>query len=534
MGVSQRDGQGVLGEDGVMGYLDLTFEEYMEHIDYWNGERCVALPAFAWELGKRYKGVSAREFYEDLFGDFLEPTRARDDYKTGEYGAIALELLAEEVDGKMVRKARRYTVTNDFERLFNLIEHSNEFCLMSAASYAGKARKEERARDLFALVIEIDGIKGREGLAQLEYSWDGRPKNNFRMPKPTYIVCSGNGLHLYYVFEKPLPLWANVKRRLSDVRLFLIKWLWTKAVSESKVEHESLLQAFRIAGTRGKDENVFAMVFRTGEKWTIEKMNEFLPKDLQIEASYKSVLSKGQARELFPDWYKRRVEEGLPPGHYYRHPGIYHDWLEKAKKGATMGHRYWCMENLCSLAVQCQIDPVTVERDLRELAAALEEQTVLASEEEIKQHGHIDENDIMCALRTYHEASRSAFTRRLDVVENKTGIRLERNKRNGRKQKEHLKMARFVRDELNGHKNWQGRPSKQEAVSEWRKANPNGTKYGCAKETGLDWKTVSKWWEKAYEVMPDFVIENPDGSKIVIEQQRREALQRLKKLRGLK
>lgn len=515
-----------------MGYLDLTFEDYEEHIDHWNGVRCVALPAFAWELGKRFRGVSAREFYEDLFGDFLEPSRARDDYKTGEYGAIALELLAEEVDGKVVRKARRYTVTNDFERLFGLIEKSDEFCLMSAASYAGKARKEEMARDLFALVIEIDGIKGREGLAQLEYAWEGRP--NHRMPKPTYVVCSGNGLHLYYVFEKPLPLWANVKRRLSDVRLYLIKWLWTKAVSSAKVEHESLLQAFRIIGTRSKEENIYAMAFRTGEKWTIEKMNAFLPADLQIEASYKSVLSKGQARELFPDWYKRRIEEGLPPGHYYRHPGIYHNWLQKAKEGAVMGHRYWCMENLCALAVQCQIDPVTLEKDLRDLAAVLEEQTLNASAEEVAQHGHIDENDIMCAMRTYHEASRSAFTRRLDVVENKTGIRLERNKRNGRTQDEHLKMARFVRDELNGHKDWQGRNTKQNVVHEWRLANPNGTKYACAKETGLSKTTVAKWWNKAYEVMPDFVIRNPDGSNVVIEQKRREALERLKKLRGLK
>lgn len=40
-----------------------------------------------------------------------------------------------------------------------------------------------------------------------------------------------------------------------------------------------------------------------------------------------------------------------------------------------------------------------------------------------------------------------------------------------------------------------GRPTAQMKVYEWRKANPSGKKADCHKDTGLDSKTIRKWWE---------------------------------------
>ena len=40
-----------------------------------------------------------------------------------------------------------------------------------------------------------------------------------------------------------------------------------------------------------------------------------------------------------------------------------------------------------------------------------------------------------------------------------------------------------------------GRPTAQMKVYEWRKANPSGKKADCHKDTGLDPKTIRKWWE---------------------------------------
>ncbi len=70
------------------------------------------------------------------------------------------------------------------------------------------------------------------------------------------------------------------------------------------------------------------------------------------------------------------------------------------------------------------------------------------------------------------------------------------NKRNWRKQEQHLKIARATRDIV--HSNWRegnGRPSAQARVYEWRQQHPEGRKADCHRETGLDPKTVRKWWD---------------------------------------
>ena len=66
------------------------------------------------------------------------------------------------------------------------------------------------------------------------------------------------------------------------------------------------------------------------------------------------------------------------------------------------------------------------------------------------------------------------------------------------KQADHLKLARFIRDEIKGNTNWRegnGRKPKQEIVLEWRTRNPNGKKADCIRETGLSKPTVYKWWD---------------------------------------
>ncbi|MBQ6945345.1 MAG: hypothetical protein IJN43_13605, partial [Ruminococcus sp.] len=83
----------------------------------------------------------------------------------------------------------------------------------------------------------------------------------------------------------------------------------------------------------------------------------------------------------------------------------------------------------------------------------------------------------------------------IDDIEKLSGIKIERNRRNGRKQELHLKLARAVRDTL--HEDWRegnGRKPKAEAVREWQESHPNGTKAECHRETGLDPKTIRKWW----------------------------------------
>ena len=246
---------------------------------------------------------------------------------------------------------------------------------MSPISYAGKNRTLKNARYLYALCIDVDHLKPN-GLRELVHSWTGRPPE-YRLPKPTYIVCSGRGLHLYYVFEKAIPLWPNIFQAIADAKTDLTRRLWSSYVTSKweKPEYESLVQGFRIPGTITKDGG-YALAFEcSGEKVTIEYMNQFLPTDKQMTEIYKTDYTIEQAKELFPDWYKRRIENGEPRGHWTRHPGIYHNWKEKILNGAVVGHRYNCLENLCSLAVQCNIPPDVLERDCHDVMIKFESMT---------------------------------------------------------------------------------------------------------------------------------------------------------------
>ena len=224
---------------------------------------------------------------------------------------------------------------------------------------------------------------------------------------------------------------------------------------------------------------------------TIEDFNARLPKKYAINKIYKSELTKKQAQELYPEWYQRIVVEKGERGHWNRHEGIYHNWIEKCYEGTKVNHRYYCLENLCSLAVQCQIAPEQVEKDVRELAEYFETLTN-------KDDNHFTEYDIACAMRTYEEPTESAYRRRIEFISEKTNIPLQRTKRNGRKRVEHVKLMNYIRDEINNNKNWRdgnGRKPKADIVKEWRLAHPEGRKADCIRDTGLSKPTVYKWWD---------------------------------------
>ncbi len=461
------------------GYSKLTYEDMVNSPDVYGASD---YPKWAKELSDRgYKGVAAVDFYDDIFGSDLEQKGV---YECGKYCGIAVERVPKK-DGTCT--GHRISVTQDMDNLIDMIDTSDNFCMMAPISYAGKARTNDNARMMYALCIEVDGIKERGGLNELIYSWE---REYLPVPQPTYIVCSGSGLHLYYVFDVPIPLWRNVFESLSAYKKYLTPRLWTSYISDlsERIQYESINQPFRIVGTRTKNGGR-TLAFKTGDKVTVDYMDKFVPDDIAMTAVYKSKHSLADAKKLYPDWYVRRIENGESRRFWTRYKPIYYNWINKIMTGAVVGKRYHCLENLCSLAVQCNIEPEQVEEDCRRVAARLELLTV-------DDNNHFTEYDVLCALKTYHNADITAFLRNIDIISNKTGIRLVRNKRNGRKQQEHLKIARFVQSIQDvDWRNKDGAPTKQEIVQAWRAEHSDGRKIDCERDTGLSRHTILKWWD---------------------------------------
>lgn len=107
---------------------------------------------------------------------------------------------------------------------------------------------------------------------------------------------------------------------------------------------------------------------------------------------------------------------------------------KKEENGASYGHRYFCIMTLVIYGIKCGLSKDEIKQDAIDLIPFL---NGLNKEEPFT------EEDIKSALECYDERYN---TFPLKDIEKLTNIRIERNKRNGRKQEMHLKGARAIRD----------------------------------------------------------------------------------------
>lgn len=427
--------------------------------------------------------VDYTDFYRDIFpeGSF-ERKGIYDDNKPN---GIAISIATG------AKKAKRFTITDELEEIDDIV-NTDDFCLMSPISYIGKSRKSDNARFMYAMAIDLDGVETYEQwgflMQQIEH---GEEMTSFvwGLPCPTYLVCSGTGLHLYYVFEKPIALFKNVVKELEKIKKRLTWQAWTQGASSlhDNVQYESLFQGFRMVGSITKTGGR-CRAFRVGDKVTLEYLNKFVPEQYRVESIvYKSNLTLVEAAKKYPEWYQKRIIDKQPRGTWTCKRDVYDWWIRKLKEGAEQGHRYWCIMTLATYAKKCGLEYEEVENDAYGLIPFMNS---IGDEP-------FTEDDVIKALEAYND---SYITYPIKTIENRTGIHIERNKRNGRKQTVHLMGARAIQeinDKVNGT-NWRegnGRKPKNEIVAEWRKNNPNGKKADCKRDTGLSKPTVYKWWD---------------------------------------
>lgn len=430
-------------------------------------------------LSKWCEEVSPMEFYREIFP--LGELQRSDESGNWKCHAIAVELI--EKDGAC--STRRYSIGDDLSTLEELLEHEN-FILMSPIGYVGKSRESKNARFLYALAIDLDGVDEMYNMSDLFYQMDGRGKSDF-IPEPTYIVSSGNGLHLYYVFEKPIPCFKNIIKQLSELKHRLTKMIWNGYVTSQseKVQFQSIFQGFRIVGGVTKNGGR-VKAYEVGKKVTIEYLNDFVSPEYQVtEFAYKSNLTKAEAKKKYPEWYEHRIEQGLPRGSWICKRDLYDWWKRRIEAEIVDGHRYYGVMCLAVYAKKCNIPFEELSADAFGMIGLLDSKTE-------REDNHFTKDDVLSALEMYND---DYITFPIDTISELTNLRIEKNKRNGRKQRVHLERARAVQniDYPNGE--WRGRKPKADVVAAWRKNNPDGRKAQCIRDTGLDKKTVYKWWD---------------------------------------
>lgn len=472
------------GEMGVQPFEEVQSAEYQN----WRKQKLAV---------KRSQGVPEEQLVMDYSG-----------YGCWRYNPIVF--YQEVVDGQK-KNRHRIILKEDDESLRFL--SGRKFAIMSPITYVGRNNTQENARYLYALAFDLDGVSMRCHHKMFDLVEKGI------MPMPNIIVNSGHGYHLYYLLENPVALYPVIVPLLNRVKHGLTNILWNMGTSELEDrQYQSILQSFRLPGTLTKfGKRIRAFVTRS-DRYTLEDLNGYLskyklsPEELFVCTGKAKYNPKGvtlsEAERMWPEWYFSRVVQKKRVGRKWHVNRAVYDWwlhlLQEADDEIKEHHRYWCILTLVIYAVKCDVPRDEVLADALALVPKMDSYTKA-------EDNHFTESDVYDAMLAYDENYNKWP---IKTIEDTTTIRIERNRRNGRKQDEHLMIARATRDIVSkqrGKRSWRdgnGRPyaipdnSKECAlVTSWRKENPdNMNKSQCAKEIGLDRKTVRKWWD------PDKVV----------------------------
>lgn len=438
---------------------------------------------------KRSQGVPEEQLVMDYRG-----------YGCWRYNPIVF--YQEVVDGQKKNRHRIILKDDDASLLFI---SGRKFAIMSPITYVGRNNTQENARYLYAMAFDLDGVSLRKHHKMFDLVKRGM------MPMPNLIVNSGHGYHLYYLLEDPVPLHPVIVPLLNRLKHGMTNILWNMGTSELEDrQYQSILQSFRLPGTLTKfGKRIRAFVCPGVDRYTLEDLNKYLytyklsPEELSSCTGKAKYNPKGvtlsEAERMWPEWYFSRVVQKKRVGRKWHVNRAVYDWwhntLLSAGDEIKVHHRYWCILTLVIYAVKCDIPRDEVLADALALVPKMDSYTDT-------EDNRFTEDDVHDAMLAYDENYNKWP---IKTIEDTTLFRIERNRRNGRKQDEHLKMMNFVRDNLSypdgSWRNKEGRPTQVETVRRWREENPNNNnKSQCAKETGLDRKTVRKWWN------PDKVV----------------------------
>ena len=441
--------------------------------------------------------VTPYEFYREIFpvGTFERKQRYEDRKGNG----IAVTIppkrgdgaagIAMEIEGD--GRAQRHFLTDELAELAEIVD--TDFTIISPLSYFGRQRSGKNARYLYALAFDLDGV----GMPQLRDTL--HQMNKDIIPKATFVVNSGTGLHLYYVLKEPIPMYPHNQKCLKELKYSLTRQIWNRFTSTIREpQMQGILQGFRVVGSGSKLGREYPVTaYRMGGAVTLEELVTFIPDSNGERQKVLGLMRKGrlsleQAKELYPDWYERRIVKGERRGRWTVKRDLYDWWLHRIGEEIKVGHRYFGIMTLAIYARKCGID----EDELRHDAFALLQPYDDMSVEDVNR---FTRDDVVCALEMFNE-NYVTFPR--DDIAKISGLSMPVNKRNWRKQKDHVKMMNLIREEINGNKDWrnkEGRPvgsgTAQGRVQEWRQQHPKGRKADCHRDTGLDPKTIRKWWD---------------------------------------
>lgn len=440
--------------------------------------------------------VSAMEAYSHIF-------------HLGEgYGQMSMEPAGEFKANPLVyykndfEKHGHYRILfeDEFESILKVAQEA-DFAIISGCTYFGRKNLQENASKLHTFIFDLDYV---DDVTLGRFLYGTTVKEYLVYPRPNYIALSGHNIHLYYVLENPLDLFPEIKTKAKELKYGLIKAIWNGNTSrEKQPQFQGINQGFRVLGGKCKVDapRKTIRVFKLSDHpWSIRGLCEYVPEESRFEETERfkpGRMTFEEAKKKYPEWAKA-IEEGrddeikrwkLEEKVHGDDPyALYHWWKKRVLTEARYGHRYFAVMVLAIDAMQCGFPYEKLVQECKD--------DLLDFLTSIRPDFPFTEDDLMSALECYDIRYATYPTKEKSRV---SAIEIKPNKRNYRVQKDHIKLMNFIRDEINHNTTWNkignGRRNKESVVKDWQLHNPTGTKAECARQTGLDPKTIRKWWK---------------------------------------
>jgi hypothetical protein len=437
-------------------------------------------------LDAAYPSVSARDFYRLIFpSGTLERGGHYEDHRPN---GILMEVLE---DGRI----HRHILFDELEEIGQL--QGNRFAFAAPIGYFGKKRDSKHARFLYAMAFDLDAPKLEAFLYAMEKGLYARP---------TFIVSSGTGIHLYYVLDRPVPLYPQNQKGLKNLKFLLTRRLWNGDTSRiEKPQMQGIFQGFRVVGSASKlGADYPVRAWRSGPRISMDDLissvssiyvdgNKPIGEEGIKPLIYEAGTRLDVAKKKWPDWYQKRIVEGNQQrDRWHIKRDLYDWWIDRMRRDDDLqaGHRYFAMMCLAIYARKCDVSEEELRHDALGLIPVLNHIRHETGNEFTRE-------DMESALTAYAD-DYCTFPR--DSISSLTGLPMPHNRRNHRTQKLHIQLMTAQRDVLYPEGSWRnknGRPTgtgqKKEAVLNYISGHPAASPTEIAREVGTTRKTVYKY-----------------------------------------
>lgn len=497
--------------------------------------------------------MTPKEVYREVFPEGTFERRGCFDDKKGNGIVMARCIFTNKETGERYARHNAFMVFDELEEIDRF--ENAEFAVMTPISYVGRSRKNVNARYVHALVFDIDGVSPDKLKQMLYFIKIGI------IPKPTILVNSGHGVHLYYCLVHPIAAWEKNLTELTKFKHALTDVIWNDYTSDDpRVHHQSCTQSFRMPGSLTKFSNgICSTAYRIGDKITLHELMAFLKAQAEIieffhlepylqreeKEGIKPVFIDGEmktkfdynsktekikrirskydltdkdtrntsmleAKQKWPEWHEKRIVKKEGKGRWTTHKGLYEWWLNRILNEAQVGARYHCLAALAAYAQKSGIPREKLEADAWNVFERFKYLSG-SSDKPFKRR------EVLDALLMYDESfvrySRNAISKNCK-------IKIEEQKRNWKKQKDHLEDARNARIKKKERAIRDGYyvfSRREEEIKNYIELNPGLSISEYARKLSASRNTISKYIgnkstmapESKAEEIEKFFKENP-------------------------